>query len=345
MGYAFFLMSGPSAFDSFGVEMKQWLTDYFSFTYKERVGILVLLLLTALVWAIPLVYRKPTLPDPTILEKADRWIDSSHVNEKTLTYFDPNTISVEEWRAMGIAAPVASRIIKYREMGGKFRKPADLTRIYGMDMSKAAQLLPYVRIKEHGKMGSAFYRRNSSDYISRSALAQQGGIKQKTSAEGLPFFMQQRDTFKVNVQIRKFGDLRNRYKRIDINEADSAAWESLPGIGSKLAQRIIRFRDRCGGFYDIGQLAGVYGISDSVFLRVHPFLVIKSNAVQKILLNMLSAEELCRHPYIQFQEAKAIEKYRKEHGPFRNVTDLLKLPQLSGEWLERIRPYISLEEQ
>ena len=59
---------------------------------------------------------------------------------------------------------------------------------------------------------------------------------------------------------------------IDINTADTTAFIALPGIGSKLANRIIAFRTKLGGFSDVDQIREVYGLKDSVFQIIHPFL-------------------------------------------------------------------------
>jgi DNA uptake protein ComE-like DNA-binding protein len=44
---------------------------------------------------------------------------------------------------------------------------------------------------------------------------------------------------------------------VDINSADTSAFIALPGIGSKLAARIVNFRDKLGGFYSIEQVKNI----------------------------------------------------------------------------------------
>jgi competence protein ComEA len=60
----------------------------------------------------------------------------------------------------------------------------------------------------------------------------------------------------------------NLPKEIDINTATAEEWKALPGIGEVLANRIIKFRERIGGFVSMEQLHKTYGISDSVFWRL-----------------------------------------------------------------------------
>jgi competence protein ComEA len=71
------------------------------------------------------------------------------------------------------------------------------------------------------------------------------------------------------------------YSTININAADTSAFSTLPGIGSKLANRIITFREKLGGFYSANQVAEVYGLPDSTFLKIKPYLIIGDVAIKK----------------------------------------------------------------
>ena len=72
---------------------------------------------------------------------------------------------------------------------------------------------------------------------------------------------------------------------IDINLADTTAFIALPGIGSKLADRIVRFREKLGGFYSTEQIGEVYGLADSVFQKIRSLLLMKPFQVKKININ------------------------------------------------------------
>ena len=66
---------------------------------------------------------------------------------------------------------------------------------------------------------------------------------------------------------------------IDINTADTSAFIALPGIGSKLANRIVSFRTKLGGFNSVEQIRKVYGLQDSVFMLISPFLKCDNPAI------------------------------------------------------------------
>lgn len=53
--------------------------------------------------------------------------------------------------------------------------------------------------------------------------------------------------------------------KVNINTADSAALESLPGIGPALAQRIIDYRQTQGQFERIEDVMEISGIGDAIF--------------------------------------------------------------------------------
>ncbi|BAV09073.1 DNA uptake protein ComE [Filimonas lacunae] len=63
---------------------------------------------------------------------------------------------------------------------------------------------------------------------------------------------------------------------IDINTATAEDWKRFPGIGEVLSKRIVAFRNSVGGFTSIDQVAQTYGIKDSVFLLMKPYLQLHS---------------------------------------------------------------------
>lgn len=133
-----------------------------------------------------------------------------------------------------------------------------------------------------------------------------------------------------------------KIENVEINGADSAAWEALPAIGPVLAVRIIKFRDKLGGFYSIDQVKEVYGIQDSTFQLIKPYLKINTALVHKINVNTATKEELKVHPYIRWQLANVIVDYRNQHGAFASIDDLKKIQVITDDVLVKVKPYITL---
>jgi competence protein ComEA len=57
---------------------------------------------------------------------------------------------------------------------------------------------------------------------------------------------------------------------INLNTADQATLETLPGVGPVLAQRILEWRQEHGRFTSVEELREVSGIGDKVFARLQP---------------------------------------------------------------------------
>lgn len=135
-----------------------------------------------------------------------------------------------------------------------------------------------------------------------------------------------------------------RYSPVDINLGDTTAFIALPGIGNKLASRIINFREKLGGFYSFNQVSEVYGLADSIFQKIKPYLQLNDATVKKININTATIDELKAHPYIKYNIAKAIIAYRNEHGSFLKTEDLKNIMLINDELYLRILPYASIEE-
>ena len=129
---------------------------------------------------------------------------------------------------------------------------------------------------------------------------------------------------------------------IDINLADTGAFIALPGIGSRLAERIVKFREKLGGFYSIEQIGEVYGLADTVFQKNKPLFQLSSRSFKKININTASLDELKAHPYIRFDIAKSIIAYREQHGAFTSIEDLKKLVLMTDAIYTKVYPYLDL---
>lgn len=130
-------------------------------------------------------------------------------------------------------------------------------------------------------------------------------------------------------------------RELEINAADTAAFIALPGIGNKLASRIVLFREKLGGFVSVSQIGEIYGLNDTVFNLILPYLRCDTTLVRKIYVNQAEKEELKAHPYIRWNVANILVNYRHHHGPFRSINDLWKIETLDSSLIQRLEPYLS----
>lgn len=129
---------------------------------------------------------------------------------------------------------------------------------------------------------------------------------------------------------------------VQINTADAAAWEALPGIGPTLAARVVRFREKLGGFYSIAQIAETYGLPDSTFNKIQASLRLDSGSLKKLNINQMDEKSLAQHPYIRYKLARLIVQYRSVHGPFSHPKDLLNIPLVDDSIYRKLEKYIKL---
>lgn len=287
--------------------------EYFTFSRKERVIALSAGFLLILLILFPYFYQpqEPLLrPDYAWEQEIDSLLKFGEVTNETGStnpdakipkrrfYFDPNVIGLEEWMLLGLSEKTANTVINYRNKGGKFRKPDDLLKIWGMDPLLAKEIIPFVRI------AGAFQEKNYTH--SQHQIVQS------------PSF-------------------------IDINKATQDDWKSLPGIGEVLSSRIIKFRERLGGFARIEQVAETYGLPDSVFKKVRNRLKCNSAGIQK--LSVMEADEatLSTHPYISRSLARAWVQARVGWTSPVSQEQLLQVRGMDLVLLERLMPYLSWE--
>ncbi len=313
--------------------------SYLYFTRKERRGSLLLLFVVLLLCLIPFLYplllnkkitSTPALDSALVnlkIKQADasqkkyaqnqeekpyRQYDypssasyTSKKNEGVLFNFDPNTISAEGWKKLGLRDKTIATILNYRSKGGKFKQPDDIKKIWGLFPDEAERLLPYVQI--------------AATNIS--------------VAPGNNY---------VAYNDKKFTESKKSFSKIDINAADTSAWIALPGIGSKLSQRIINFREKLGGFYSIQQVGETFGLPDSTFQKIKPFIQL-TGEVKKININTATVDELKMHPYIRYHLANAIVQYRTQHGDYKLVEDIKKIMIVDEAAYTKMAPYLKTE--
>src|SRR5664279_6504456 len=242
--------------------MWETIRGYLTFTRKERYGVLFLLIVISIFFVVPYFLKNsPGDPDPAsfIKMKEDirkfesRFSDSSresvnhdryqhqknisdsafHSNAKLdfqdhMFYFDPNKIRTADWLHLGLTDRVTQTIRHYIEKGGRFQKAEDLKKLYGIRNSDYERLSPYVRISRTPveAINANRYKSNFADHTTT-----EGKTKSLFHKENLIT-----DTF-FRYGVKK-------YNVTDINLADSNDWSRLPGIGEKLALRIIHFREK-----------------------------------------------------------------------------------------------------
>ncbi len=331
--------------------MREHIRAYFSFSRKERTGIAILLVIILTVAIAPaFIGGELIISDSATVMKYQAYFVALETRQKDSAFrpqrqqsvsgvayeraasvltpfaFDPNTIGTEGWKRLGIRERTALSIAKYLAKGGRFRRSEDINKIYGLSEEEKQVLLPYVHIAGESQIKPTVESTGHNGTRSQSFTHSTG-----VDSSSYPRRQYAQTGIKAG----------SNFENIDINEADTISWRSLPGIGPVLSKRIYTFREKLGGFFSVDQVAEVYGLPDSTFQRIKPYLRCDAK-VTRLNLNQATQAALEQHPYFRRNVARAIIDYRNQHGAFKDVNELRQLVVVTQEIFDRLLPYVSL---
>jgi competence ComEA-like helix-hairpin-helix protein len=127
----------------------------------------------------------------------------------------------------------------------------------------------------------------------------------------------------------------------DINKATSEELQKVFGIGEKLSERIIKYRNSLKGFYFNDQLLEVYGLKSELVERIFEYFEIKEKPViTKLNINSASFKEILALPYIDYELTKRIFNYKNEVVEIQSIEELKKIEGFPLEKFNRIALYL-----
>ena len=287
---------------------------------SDRKVLLVLLCVALVIYGVVVLTEKNRQDSASISEEDARLLNSQrpaayrhkHHYDRKFYYqdgkkaelfpFDPNTADSTELLRLGLRPWQVRCIYRYRAEGGIFRKPKDFAKLYGLTRKQYRMMEPYIRISEDFLDASTIY-----NYEPASA----------------------RDTIKSPIKLTP-------QERVVLNTADTSRLKKIPGVGSHFARKIVEYRNRLGGFYDIHQLLEIEDFPESSLT----YFIIPDDQVKKMNINQATLNELKAHPYITYFQAKAIIDYRRLKGKLHSLKELKLLKDFTQKAIERLEPYV-----
>lgn len=218
--------------------------------------------------------------------------------------FDPNTADSSTLVHLGFKPWQAKSMLKYRAKGGQYRKPDDLKKLYGMTDSMYQALTPYIHI----------------------AREEMDSLVDSVRVDSLPKWQKE-----------------NKDTIINLRTADTTELKMLPGIGSYRARQIVRYREQLGGFVRVEQVLeakGMDGVNADTLLQ---HLYMDSVIVEQIPINQVGVQRLARHPYLRFEQAKAIYELRRKYINLDSIQQLHSISEFSAENIEKLTPYLNFD--
>ena len=297
---------------------------YFVMTAEQWLGLVVLVVLV--VGTLMVVKRfQPPKEDETVWvndstkaqfvdyqEKQDsirkaQWRRQRDTIAVRMQVFDPNTADSSTLVHLGFKPWQAKNMVKYRAAGGRYRKPEDLKKLYGMTDSMFQALTPYIYIA-----------REEVDSVAVDSLRK----------DSLPRWEEE-----------------NKDTILNLRTADTVELKMIHGIGSYRARQIVRYREQLGGFVSVEQVLEAKGMEnvDADSLLAHFW--IDSVKIEAMNVNSVGVQRLSRHPYLRFEQAQAIYELRRKKIRLDSIQQLQQIECISAETLEKIAPYLNFDKK
>lgn len=224
--------------------------------------------------------------------------------------FDPNTADSTQLLRLGLQPWQVRNIYKYRAKGGIYRQKEDFAKLYGLTVKQYRELEPYIRI--------------SSDYQPAAIL-----VETRESRDSRYSSDTRDSSLRYPVKIKE-------NEHVVLNTADTTQLRTVPGIGTYYAKEIVRHGQWLGGYVSIDQLDEIEGFPQ----ESKKYFVIQGASPKKLNVNKLNLQQLRKHPYINYYQAKTILDYRRLHGKITSLDDLRLSKDFPPEAIRRLEPYV-----
>jgi DNA uptake protein ComE-like DNA-binding protein len=128
---------------------------------------------------------------------------------------------------------------------------------------------------------------------------------------------------------------------LDINQATAEDLKKIYGIGDGLSERILKEKEKLGGFVSMEQMKDIWGLSPEVIQSLQKeFTIQELPTIKKINVNTSSIKELMQLPYFKYPLAKAIVTFRSMNGKIKNVDELINISGFPVDKIKIIALYL-----
>lgn len=289
------------------------LKSHFKFNKKERSGIFFLLFILISIQVGYYIYTSQHsngpgafYPDALLQQRIDSLKRVSVKTDSLRIYpFNPNFITDFKGYSLGMSLDEIDRLRAYRATNKYVNSKEEFQEVTKVSDSLLGIIGPFFKFPEWTQKTTS-----KEPYVAPS-------LKKEASGEAITV--------------------------LDLNMATEEDLQKISGIGERLSARIVKFRDRLGGFLIDDQLNDVYGLDEEVVQRaLLQFTVINKPEITLINVNEASAEELSKLIYLQKDVAQRIVNYRNLNGGIKSLNDLLNIEGFPIQRIDRIALYLSL---
>jgi competence protein ComEA len=295
----------------------RWVRDFFALSRSQVNGFIILIpLLAIIVFSEPVWHwyistrnsdfseDRAKLDSLTAVWQEKRSAENKHKSvtdapiKTDFFAFDPNQVTLDDLRQLGFSASLSSRIVHYREKGGKFKVKADLLKIYGVDSSFYQQLYAFINLPEKIEFKKKEYEFKKTPAVKStpkfdinradtSQLKKIYGIGEKLSwriikyRDALGGFVVMDQVFEVygldstvvnRLVTVSFVEKDFRPFKININTADENTLATHPYLKKAAAKSIVAYRFQHGEFKALDDLRKIHALDDKTIQKIAPYL-------------------------------------------------------------------------
>lgn len=307
--------------------MRKWLNIYFNFSKREFNGILVLVVLIALIALMPHVYEL------IVPEKDNLQAEIAAMKKLMLVEAEKDKLALHHYKRFST--------------GKKAREKVKEIQLFNFDPNHTS-LEAWQSLGLSAKQAAVMVK-----YTAKGGRFRKKEDLQKMYVISPPAYTRLAPYIKIG-EVEQYG---NRFKPfpkshypdksgpviIALNSADTLALDRIKGIGPAFARRIIKYRERLGGFYTKEQLKEVFGLDSMKYNEIKDQVSVDNRQLTMIYINTVVFDDLMHNPYLNFKQVNAILQFRKQHGNYVNIADLKKVAILPAGTVEKLAPYISFK--
>ncbi len=301
------------------------MQSHFKFNKQERSGIFFLLFIVILLQVGYFILRffssdeaaSSFSLDAPAQAKIDAMKERALVADSVKIFpFNPNFISDYKGYTLGMSVAEIDRLHAFRAENEYVNSPEGFQKVTKISDSLLKVISPYFKFPEWTKKSK------------------------QSKVSGQQFKARHDDSFSTGALRRGNSEV---FQVKDLNSVTAEELKSIKGVGEKLSVRIIKFRDRLGGFLVDEQLYDVYFLEPSVANHVlKKFKVFNKPVVEMINVNTASVDAIASLVYIKYDVAREIVSYREENGPYLSLNELGNIEGFPTDKIDRIALYLSL---
>jgi DNA uptake protein ComE-like DNA-binding protein len=284
-----------------------WAT-FLHYSKSQRIGIILLFGLIVLCQSFYVIHDFKS--EELNTAEAQKWLahqsvvdslKSQSYNVKPTIYpFNPNFITDFKGYKLGMSVAEIDRLLAYRKQNKFVNSAAEFQAVTKVSDSLLNAISPYFKFP---------------DWVNNK--------KEYTTSTAKPAFNKPE---KIVV--------------VDINQATKADLMKVYGIGDKISDRILDYKNKLGAFVSMEQLDDVWGLSPEVIAKLNQNFEVKSTAgIQKININNASIKELSQFPFFKYALAKEIVVFRSMNGDIK-TEDLSKIKGFPVDKIKIIALYL-----